>query len=82
MFLHLGRILDLSVPCFAGKDGDFICEPIGNDTEKGAHICENSTVFSSLPVAINWLRQAAQKNRSIQFQVIQCIGAFRECDKC
>ncbi|OAY85380.1 Folylpolyglutamate synthase [Ananas comosus] len=31
---------------------------------------ESSSVFSSLPLAINWLRENAQKNRSIRFQVL------------
>ncbi|KAL8232031.1 hypothetical protein R6Q57_001809 [Mikania cordata] len=32
--------------------------------------CENSVVFSSLPLAIKWLRNAAKQNRSIRMQVL------------
>ncbi|XP_058099415.1 folylpolyglutamate synthase isoform X2 [Magnolia sinica] len=43
----------------------------GKDTEpsniKG---CDSSTVFPSLPLAIKWLRDSVQENRSIRFQVL------------
>lgn len=32
--------------------------------------CENSVVFSSLPLAIKWLRDAAKHNRSVRLQVL------------
>lgn len=32
--------------------------------------CENSVVFSSLPMAIKWLRDAAKQNRSVRLQVL------------
>ncbi|KAL8251902.1 hypothetical protein R6Q59_035595 [Mikania micrantha] len=32
--------------------------------------CENSVVFSSLPLAIKWLRDAAKQNRSVRMQVL------------
>ncbi|XP_041991479.1 folylpolyglutamate synthase-like isoform X3 [Salvia splendens] len=33
-------------------------------------ISENSTVFTSLPLAINWLRDSIRKNQSVRFQVL------------
>ncbi|CAH9133423.1 unnamed protein product [Cuscuta epithymum] len=50
------------------KNVDQICERV--DTEKGIRSCENSTVFPSLPVAINWLRDNVRKNKSVHFQVL------------
>ncbi|KAF5790316.1 putative tetrahydrofolate synthase [Helianthus annuus] len=32
--------------------------------------CENSMVFSSLPLAIKWLRDAAKQNKSVRMQVL------------
>ncbi|GKF01457.1 folylpolyglutamate synthase isoform X8 [Tanacetum coccineum] len=32
--------------------------------------CENSVVFSSLPMAIKWLRDAAKQDRSVRLQVL------------
>ncbi|XP_076953324.1 folylpolyglutamate synthase-like [Bidens hawaiensis] len=32
--------------------------------------CDNSLVFSSLPLAIKWLRDAAKQNRSVRMQVL------------
>ncbi|GFP86348.1 folylpolyglutamate synthase [Phtheirospermum japonicum] len=43
---------------------------IVDDTEKGTHNSENSTVFTSLPLAINWLRDSVRKNQSVRFQVL------------
>nr|GMD02043.1 folylpolyglutamate synthase isoform X1 [Ipomoea batatas] len=52
------------------KNADQICEEGCDDTEKGTRSCENSTVFPSLPVAINWLRDNVRKNQSVRFQVL------------
>nr|GLL27967.1 folylpolyglutamate synthase isoform X1 [Ipomoea trifida] len=52
------------------KNADQICEESCDDTEKGTRSCENSTVFPSLPVAINWLRDNVRKNQSVRFQVL------------
>lgn len=35
----------------------------------GASNCEHSTVFSSVPIAIKWLRDRVQQNQSVRFQV-------------
>ncbi|KAJ4953850.1 hypothetical protein NE237_030682 [Protea cynaroides] len=40
------------------------------NTEKHATICESSSVFPSLPLAIRWLRDSVRQNQSIRFQVL------------
>ncbi|KAI3470794.1 hypothetical protein Pfo_027457 [Paulownia fortunei] len=52
------------------KNAELTFEAVGDDTEKGAHSSENSTVFTSLPLAINWLRDSVRKNQSVRFQVL------------
>ncbi|KAL2539920.1 Folylpolyglutamate synthase [Abeliophyllum distichum] len=52
------------------KIADLTCEEGADDPERGAGICTNSTVFPSLPSAINWLRDSVRKNQSIRFQVL------------
>ncbi|GER34895.1 folylpolyglutamate synthase [Striga asiatica] len=52
------------------KNADLTWEAIVDDPEKGATNSENSTVFTSLPLAINWLRDNARKNQSVHFQVL------------
>lgn len=37
--------------------------------EMSASNCEHSAVFSSLPLAIRWLRDRVQKSQSVRFQV-------------
>lgn len=62
-----------SVTYLAGRDPkntELTCEAGNNDAEKGCHNSENSTVFTSLPQAINWLRDSVRKNQSVRFQVI------------
>nr|XP_043614377.1 folylpolyglutamate synthase-like isoform X2 [Erigeron canadensis] len=39
-------------------------------TEMSYKSCENSVVFSSLPLAIKWLRDAAKENRSVRLKVL------------
>ncbi|TXG49859.1 hypothetical protein EZV62_025734 [Acer yangbiense] len=42
-----------------------------DDTETSAKSCENSAVFSSLPLAIKWLRDSVQQNQStVRTQVL------------
>ncbi|KAL8488203.1 hypothetical protein ACS0TY_024476 [Phlomoides rotata] len=43
------------------KNSDSTCEAVCDDAEKGTHSTENSTVFTSLPLAINWLRDSVRK---------------------
>jgi len=38
---------------------------------------ETNSVFASLPLAIKWLRENAQQNRSIRFQVCSSIEKCR-----
>ncbi|KAL8533952.1 hypothetical protein ACS0TY_010104 [Phlomoides rotata] len=52
------------------KNSDSTCEAVCDDAEKGAHSTENSTVFTSLPLAINWLRDSVRKNQSVRCQVL------------
>ncbi|KAL2541636.1 Folylpolyglutamate synthase [Abeliophyllum distichum] len=52
------------------KNADLTFEAGPDDTEKGVRSCENSAVFPSLPLAINWLRDNIQKNQSVRYQVL------------
>ncbi|KAF3635470.1 Folylpolyglutamate synthase [Capsicum annuum] len=52
------------------KNTDHTYEEATDDSEKGVQSCENSEVFPSLPVAINWLRNTVRKNRSGRSQVL------------
>ncbi|TYH67855.1 hypothetical protein ES332_D06G217500v1 [Gossypium tomentosum] len=49
---------------------DQACEEVKDDTGMSVTICKNSFVFSSLPSAIKWLRDTAQKDRFVHFQVL------------
>lgn len=49
---------------------DQICEEVKDDTGMSIRNCKNSSVFSSLPSAIKWLRDSAQKDRLVRFQVM------------
>ncbi|KAI6671182.1 hypothetical protein NL676_006067 [Syzygium grande] len=51
------------------KNIDVAGDEVRDDTEACIKSCENSAVFSSLPLAIKWLRDNAQQNRSVRFQV-------------
>ncbi|KAL0402822.1 UNVERIFIED_CONTAM: Folylpolyglutamate synthase [Sesamum radiatum] len=51
------------------KNAELTCEVVSDDIDKGAHNSENSTVFTSLPLAINWLRDSVRKNQSVRFQI-------------
>ncbi|XP_066373815.1 folylpolyglutamate synthase-like isoform X1 [Miscanthus floridulus] len=44
--------------------------PHGNKGRNDANSSRTSSVFESLPLAIKWLRETAQQNQSIQFQVL------------
>ncbi|KAF8402983.1 hypothetical protein HHK36_011077 [Tetracentron sinense] len=52
------------------KNNDSICEEGKEYTEKNARSCESSLVFPSLPLAIKWLRDNVQQNRSVRVQVL------------
>lgn len=46
----------------AASDGEF-------HDEMKVTSCKNSMVFSSLPLAIKWLRDTAKQNKSVRLQV-------------
>lgn len=48
----------------------------GVDKKRCVRSCENSTVFTSLPLAVKWLRDTAQQNKSARLQVIDIFGIF------
>lgn len=50
------------------NNGDLVS--IENKDHTIVKSCENSVVFSSLPLAIKWLRDAAKHNRSVRLQVL------------
>ncbi|KAL6980602.1 tetrahydrofolate synthase, partial [Sarracenia purpurea var. burkii] len=52
------------------KNADLVCEESHDDKEICLRSCENSTVFPSLPLAVKWLRDTAQQNKSVRFQVL------------
>ncbi|KAL8119689.1 hypothetical protein AgCh_016977 [Apium graveolens] len=45
-------------------------DEVKEESESYIKRCENSTVFPSLPVAIKWLRDNAQRNQSVRYQVL------------
>ncbi|CAI8586218.1 unnamed protein product [Vicia faba] len=53
-----------------GKITDTVSEELKDDTEMSDSNYEHSAVFSSLPVAIKWLRDRSQQNQSVRFQVL------------
>ncbi|KAI3783440.1 hypothetical protein L1987_42522 [Smallanthus sonchifolius] len=52
------------------NNGDLVSVEGKDYSETIVKSCENSVVFSSLPLAIKWLRDAAKQNRSIRMQVL------------
>ncbi|KAF7816391.1 folylpolyglutamate synthase isoform X2 [Senna tora] len=52
------------------KGTDAASDELKDDMEVSASNCEHSAVFPSLPLAIKWLRDRVQKNRSVRFQVL------------
>ncbi|XP_061343515.1 folylpolyglutamate synthase-like isoform X1 [Gastrolobium bilobum] len=53
-----------------GKSTDIVSEELKDDMEMSASNCEHSAVFSSLPMAIKWLRDRVRQNQSVRFQVL------------
>ncbi|KAL7147748.1 hypothetical protein ABFS83_06G127700 [Erythranthe nasuta] len=72
--IALQRIWENLVIAEKGRDAKnaelTTCEAVNDDTEKGGNSSATSTVFTSLPLAINWLRDSARKNQSVRFQVL------------
>lgn len=52
------------------NNGDLVSVEGKDHTEMSIKSCENSVVFSSLPLAIKWLRDAAKQNKSVRMQVL------------
>lgn len=52
------------------KDADLVYEENDNNKESGVRSSDNSIVFPSLPLAIKWLWDTVQRNKSIRFQVL------------
>lgn len=52
------------------KFADPTSEESREDTGPHIKVCESSSVFPSLPLAIKWLRDSAQQNHSVRFQVL------------
>lgn len=56
------------------KATDGVGEDLKNDdTEMCVKSGETSAVFSSLPLAIKWLRDSVQQNQSVRFQVMPIL---------
>lgn len=71
--LTLQRIWENLVQGEKGRDlknAEVSCEGGSDEKEMGVLICENSSVFPSIPLAINWLRESVRKNQSVRFQVL------------
>ncbi|XP_038710735.1 folylpolyglutamate synthase-like isoform X2 [Tripterygium wilfordii] len=49
---------------------DAFVEEVKDDEEMSLRICEHSTVFPSLQLAIKWLRDSVQQNQAARFQVL------------
>ncbi|KAF7149046.1 hypothetical protein RHSIM_Rhsim03G0136800 [Rhododendron simsii] len=52
------------------KNEDLTCVEGGIDKERCVRSCENSTVIPSLPLAVKWLRDTVQQNKSVRLQVL------------
>ncbi|XVE99634.1 hypothetical protein REPUB_Repub03eG0216700 [Reevesia pubescens] len=61
---------------------DQVCEEAKDDTGMSVRSCKNSSVFASLPLAIKWLRDAAQKDRFVLFQVIESLSSHMQTTFC
>ncbi|KAF5189000.1 Folylpolyglutamate synthase [Thalictrum thalictroides] len=74
--LMLQRTWENIIPGDKGIQGgaENIADPISEESKEGTGTnirnCESSSVFPSLPSAIKWLRDSAQQNRSVRFQVL------------
>lgn len=52
------------------KGAEITSDEVKEESESYIKRCENSTVFPSLPLAIKWLRDNAQRNQSVRYQVL------------
>ncbi|TKY56793.1 Folylpolyglutamate synthase [Spatholobus suberectus] len=67
---NLQRVWENLMQGSKGKSTDIVSEELKDDMEMSASNCEHSAVFSSLPLAIKWLRDRVQQNQSVRFQVL------------
>ncbi|XP_022990580.1 folylpolyglutamate synthase-like isoform X2 [Cucurbita maxima] len=71
---HVRRVWENIIQSEKGGDSQGIGAMVEEESEKpevSGKSCENSAVFSSLPMAIKWLRDSVlQQNRSIRLQVL------------
>lgn len=52
------------------KSTETVDEDLKLDMEMSVRNGENSAVFDSLPLAIKWIRDSVQQNKSVRFQVM------------
>ncbi|KAJ7964580.1 Folylpolyglutamate synthase [Quillaja saponaria] len=70
---NLQRAWENLMKCYKGagaKIPDAASEEVKDDLEMSVNNYEHSAVFSSLPLAIKWLRDSVQQNQSVRFQVL------------
>ncbi|XP_020202273.1 folylpolyglutamate synthase isoform X1 [Cajanus cajan] len=67
---NLQRVWENLMQGSKGKVTDIVTEELKDDMEMSASNCEHSAVFSSLPLAIKWLRDRVHQNQSVRFQVL------------
>ncbi|XAR66233.1 Tetrahydrofolate synthase [Bertholletia excelsa] len=69
--LNLQKLWEKLINGEKGRDANSE-DPINEegDKERSVGNCENSMVFSSLPLAIKWLQDRVQQNKSVRFQVL------------
>ncbi|XP_057441902.1 folylpolyglutamate synthase [Lotus japonicus] len=67
---NLQRVWENLIEGNKGKITEIVSEELKDDLEMSASNCEHSAVFSSLPIAIKWLRDRVQQNQSVRFQVL------------
>ncbi|KAL2317202.1 hypothetical protein Fmac_031078 [Flemingia macrophylla] len=67
---NLQRVWENLMQCSKGKSTDIVSEELKDDMGMSASNCEHSAVFSSLPLAIKWLRDRVHQNQSVRFQVL------------
>lgn len=72
----LFRIIVLNLAGRDPKNAELTCEAGSDDNEKGALTSETSTVLTSLPLAISWLRDSVRKNQSVRFQVTLTLNGL------
>ncbi|XP_071685717.1 folylpolyglutamate synthase-like [Rutidosis leptorrhynchoides] len=67
--LTLQRVWE-NIMCGNFKKDEVLSSENKDLDERSATSCKNSVVFSSLPLAIKWLRDTAEQNKSVRLQVL------------